>query len=155
MVRGKTASLISCCCELGAITAQATTAQREDFREFGWQIGLAFQVQDDFLGIWGNAEKTGKSTSSDLLTGKKTLPVLYGLSQKGKFADRWLQGAIDPSEVHQLVRLLELEGAKDFTTKNSDLLTQRALTALERAAGSESGKQALLQMAQMLIFRDN
>ncbi len=155
MIQGKTASLIACCCELGAISAEATTAQRQDFHEFGKRIGLAFQVQDDYLGIWGNAEKTGKSTVSDLLSGKKTLPVIYALNQEKKFAERWLRGPLDPTEVNQVVRLLELEGAKDFTVQNSDQLTREALAALERASGSRVGKQALIQMAQMLISRDN
>ena len=140
---------------MGAICAQTKANQRDDFHEFGERIGLAFQVQDDYLGIWGNAEKTGKSTVSDLLSGKKTLPVIFGLGQKKKFAARWLKGPIDSSEVNQIVRLLDLEGAKDFTRQNSDRLTNEALAALDRAASSQIGKQALIQMAQMLINRDN
>ncbi len=155
MIQGKTASLISCCCELGAITARATTAQRQDFFEFGKRIGLAFQVQDDYLGIWGDAEKTGKSNISDLITGKKTLPVIYALSQEKDFADRWLRGPIEPENVSDVVRLLELEGAKDFTIQNADRLTREALAALDRAAVSLPGKQALIEIAKNLINRDN
>ncbi len=154
MIQGKTASLISCCCELGAITAQATTAQRQDFFDFGKRIGLAFQVQDDYLGIWGDAEKTGKSTISDLITGKKTLPVTYALSQEKDFADRWFRGPIEPKDVNDMVRLLELEGAKDFTNQNADRLTREALAALDRAAVSQPGKNALIEIAQNLINRD-
>ncbi len=154
MIQGKSASLISCCCELGAITAQATNRQRQDFSEFGNRIGLAFQVQDDYLGIWGDAEKTGKSTTSDLLSGKKTLPVLYALSKNKQFSIRWLSGPIQPDEVNSIIRLLEAEGAKDFTLQNSDRLTREALFALDRAAVSQVGKQALIEMAQMLMSRE-
>jgi len=57
-------------------------------------------------GIWGDEAITGKSAASDLLEGKKSLPVLHGLSKGGKFAERWMQGPIHPDEVEEMAKLL-------------------------------------------------
>ncbi|MEN4040791.1 MAG: polyprenyl synthetase family protein, partial [Anaerolineaceae bacterium] len=62
MVGGKTAALLACCTQLGAIVAGASSERCKAFRNFGYQLGLAFQVQDDWLGIWGEAARPGKST---------------------------------------------------------------------------------------------
>jgi geranylgeranyl diphosphate synthase type I len=154
MIAGKTAALLSACAELGALTAGATLDRRRDFQTFGYKLGLAFQVQDDWLGIWGDAAKVGKSTVSDLVSGKKSLPVVYGLQQHGRFSHRWLQGSIAPEEVLGLAKILEEEGARTFVQENADHLTQEALQALERAVTVLEGKQLLYQMAERLLRRD-
>jgi len=85
MIEGKTAALLSACTHVGAILGGADDQTIEQYRLFGHDLGLAFQVQDDILGIWGNEALTGKSAASDLLEGKNSLPILFGISQKGKF----------------------------------------------------------------------
>ena len=104
MVSGKTAALLAACTELGAIIASATEATCTAFHEFGRSLGLAFQAQDDYLGIWGDAALTGKSAESDLIPGKKSLPILFGLTQKGLFSQRWFEGPIGPEEVPTLAK---------------------------------------------------
>ena len=99
MVSGKTAALLAACSELGALVAGAEPVIREHYRKFGHHLGLAFQAQDDLLGIWGNALVTGKSNESDLAEGKKSLPVLYGVSMNGPFARRWKNGPIPVEDV--------------------------------------------------------
>ena len=75
MVSGKTAALIAASTEIGALAAGATPNVCTAYHQFGRSLGLAFQVQDDLLGIWGDTALTGKSTESDLVTGKNSLPV--------------------------------------------------------------------------------
>ena len=77
MVAGKTASLLSACSHIGSILGGADESTQDAYRSFGHALGLAFQVQDDILGIWGDEAITGKSAASDLLEGKKSLPVLH------------------------------------------------------------------------------
>ena len=96
MIEGKTAALLSACTMTGALLGGASASELGAFKEFGRNLGLAFQIQDDYLGIWGATELTGKSTQSDLVSGKKSFPVLFGLSKKGKFAERWQAGAVEP-----------------------------------------------------------
>ncbi len=155
MVRGKTAALLEACTFIGALSAQARPAVCQEYRDFGNLLGLAFQVQDDLLGIWGDAATIGKSTASDLVSGKKTLPVLYGLSQQDVFARRWAQGAIQPDEVPDLAAQLEAEGARRYVCKRADQLTQQALKKLENAKPAGEAGQALFELANYLLKREN
>lgn len=70
MIAGKTASLLAACCQIGAILGNADSATQQAYRSFGHDLGLAFQVQDDILGIWGDETATGKSIASDLVEEK-------------------------------------------------------------------------------------
>ena len=153
MIGGKTAALLSACCELGALAARADLYQCQAMHNFGFSLGLAFQVQDDWLGIWGDASLTGKSVESDLVSGKKTLPVVYALSLNKAFAGRWHSGPKTPQEVSSLADLLADEGAGEYTQKESDRLTGESLQALELAGCSEEGEQNLKDLTGQLLRR--
>jgi geranylgeranyl diphosphate synthase type I len=153
MITGKTAALIATCTEIGALIADADEKTCSHYQVFGQNLGLAFQALDDLLGIWGDAAKIGKSNASDLVTGKKSLPVLYGLAQKGIFSARWREGPIDPDEVIDLARQLETEGAKDYTQQIADQLTSAALEALESAQPKGNAGKALTLLAKRLLQR--
>jgi geranylgeranyl diphosphate synthase type I len=153
MVRGKTAALLAACTEIGALVAGASPERRRAYRQFGSSLGLAFQVQDDLLGIWGNSAQTGKSAESDLLSGKKSLPVLYGLGQKGDFAGRWSQGRIAPEEVPDLAAQLDREGGRDYTQATANTLTEQALSSLEGAGPEGEAGEALVELAHRLLRR--
>lgn len=153
MVIGKTASLLAACTELGACVSSTSQEIRREYRLFGLNLGLAFQVQDDLLGIWGNEQQTGKSAESDLLSGKKSLPVLYGLHQAGPFAQRWLSGPIQPEEVEALAEQLRAEGAYDYAKETSRELTTKAVHALEAANPQDDAGHALLELAESLLSR--
>lgn len=153
MVEGKTAALVATSTQLGAMSADCDDLKCELFRKFGLSLGLAFQVQDDYLGIWGNSSLTGKSSLSDLQTGKITLPVLFGLEQKGNFARRWKQGSIAADEVPEITKLLETEGAKDFTQAEAKRHIEEALTALDTVHPSDRAGDVLQNLAVSLIHR--
>jgi geranylgeranyl diphosphate synthase type I len=154
MVSGKTAALLAACTEIGALVADVDTEKRDAYQRFGRNLGLAFQALDDILGIWGDAAKIGKSNASDLVAGKKSLPVLYGLSQNGIFAQRWLAGPILADEVFALAEQLEAEGARDYTQAEANRLTESALNALEQAQPQGEAGQALRQLANKLLQRE-
>ncbi len=154
MIGGKTAALLSACAEIGAALGGAGEAAVESYAEFGRYLGLAFQVQDDYLGIWGDSALTGKSTESDLVSGKKSFPVVYALQQGGAFSRRWAQGKISPEEAPALARLLEEEGARRATRETADSLTQKALDALEKAHPQGEAGDALFALAKRLLQRE-
>lgn len=155
MVSGKTAALLSACTELGALAATASDERQDSFREFGHFLGLAFQAKDDMLGIWGDSALTGKSAESDLLSGKKSLPVLFGLTQRGAFAHRWEQGGITDKEVASLAKQLKAEGAFDYVQEAVRRLTDQAIQALESAGPEGDAGQTLFTLADKLLSRQS
>jgi geranylgeranyl diphosphate synthase type I len=153
MVSGKTAALLATCTEVGPLVAGADATCCAAYREFGHSLGLAFQAQDDLLGIWGDASLTGKSAESDLLTGKKSLPVLYGLSLNGAFARAWQAGPIQAEDVPKLAIQLKDEGAFDYTVERANRLTDQALKALDLAHPHGEAGEALRALALRLLNR--
>lgn len=154
MIGGKTAALISTCTELGAILSGTKQEVIENYRTFGNNLGLAFQVLDDLLGIWGDSLQIGKSNKSDLVTRKKTLPILYGLQNNDVFADKWKHGKIKPDEVADIARQLEIEGARDYAKQEANRLTQTALEAFYRARPSGEAGKALEELTNSLLNRN-
>jgi geranylgeranyl diphosphate synthase type I len=155
MAEGKTAALVSVSTELGAMAALSSDKTSDLYRIFGRLLGLSFQVQDDLLGIWGNSDLTGKSSQSDLVTGKITLPVLYGLSKAGKFATRWKRGPIHADEVTDVTKLLELEGGKEFALTQANNLLNEAISTLEEAHPIGIAGDALKELALSLANRQS
>ena len=154
MVASKTAALLSACCHIGSILGGVDEGTQDAYRSFGHALGLAFQVQDDILGIWGDEAITGKSAVSDLLEGKKSLPVLHGLSQGGKFAERWAKGPIQPDEVEEVANLLASEGAYEATYALSEQMTALALNNLREADPKGEAGEALFELANKLLKRE-
>ena len=154
MVAGKTAALLSACCHIGALLGGADEAKQESYRSFGHYLGIAFQVQDDILGIWGNESLTGKSAASDLVEGKNSLPVLAGLGRNGKFAARWKQGPIQSEEVEAVARLLTNEGGYETAYEASKQMTDLALLNLYEADPQGEAGDALHELADKLLKRN-
>lgn len=153
MVAGKTAALLSACCHIGALLGGADEPGQEAYRAFGQYLGLAFQVQDDILGIWGDEALTGKSAASDLMEGKKSLPVLAGLGAKGRFAARWSEGPITNTEVQDLARLLASEGGYEKANDAAKQMTDLALMSLREADPQGEAGEGLFELADKLLKR--
>jgi geranylgeranyl diphosphate synthase type I len=119
MIGRKTAALISASVEAGALLATDDEVVIDRYRAFGWALGIAFQLNDDLLGIWGTEAATGKEPS-DLAKHKKTLPVLYAY-EHATAPDRARLDAIlrepepTPAQVDEAVAILERTGARDYT----------------------------------------
>jgi len=154
MVAGKTAALLSACCHIGALLGRADDSGQEAYRSFGHYLGLAFQVQDDILGIWGDEALTGKSAASDLIERKNSLPVLAGLSANGRFAARWKQGPIGHNEVQEVARLLASEGGYETATDAAKQMTDLALMSLREADPQGDAGEALFELADRLLKRN-
>jgi geranylgeranyl diphosphate synthase type I len=155
MVTGKTAALLSACTHIGALLGGGDDTIQEYYRSFGQYLGMAFQAQDDFLGIWGDSVLMGKSTESDLAAGKKTLPVLFGLLKNGSFARRWAKGSIREEEILQISEQLAIEGARSYTLDAVDQMTKLALYSLRAANPHGEAGKALFELANKLLNRKN
>ncbi|MFC7385363.1 polyprenyl synthetase family protein [Sphaerisporangium rhizosphaerae] len=110
MIEGKTGALLGSACRLGALYGSAPTPVAEAFGRFGLDLGVAFQLLDDLLGIWGDPKATGKPVGSDLQARKKSAPVVAALTA-GRAASRRLAELYQtsgPFETGQLVLAAEL-----------------------------------------------
>jgi geranylgeranyl diphosphate synthase type I len=154
MISGKTAALLAACTHIGALLGGADEEKQDVYRSFGHYLGLAFQVQDDILGIWGDEKVTGKSVASDLVEGKNSMPVLAGLEKKGKFAERWAQGPILLEEVEEVSRLLASEGGLSAAQEAAKQMTDLALMSLREADPQGEAGGVLFGLTNRLLNRD-
>ncbi len=153
MIAGKTGALLGACARIGALLGGAGENEQTACQTFGVNLGLAFQVQDDLLGIWGDASQTGKSTESDLVAGKKSLPVVYGLHAKGPFAQRWLAGKVLPADAPALAAQLATEGAFAYAKDHAERLTNTALDAFSSLPYANPARDTLAVLAGRLLGR--
>src|SRR3977135_776317 len=114
MIGRKTAALIAASIEAGALLATDDEEVIARYRGFGWALGLAFQLNDDLLGIWGAAQATGKEPS-DLAKHKKTLPVLYAREPGGpedveRLRELERSSELSADDVAEAIRILERSG---------------------------------------------
>jgi len=154
MIQGKTAALLGLACELGGILAGASEARLTALREFGVELGLAFQMQDDWLGLWGNPEQTGKPVGSDLRNRKKTLPILHGIAQSTAFQALVAGDApLGDALVAEGLALLEATSSQEYTRAQALTHHQAALAALARSEGTGDAQTALYALAEQLVGR--
>lgn len=152
MIEGKTASLLGISSKLGALVAGADQLTQNLYYDFGLNLGLAFQVYDDILGIWGKPEETGKSTATDLLTRKKTLPILFGLSKNSLFREMW-ESQISTGNISMLAAQLEQEGAYEFSLQKADEFTSAAVNSFKSANPAGPAVEAFEELIQLLTNR--
>jgi geranylgeranyl diphosphate synthase type I len=137
MIGRKTAALISASIEAGALLATDDEAVIVRYRQFGWALGLAFQLNDDLLGIWGQEQATGKEPT-DLAKHKKTLPVIYAM-ERATPDDRARLLALyadpDPTveEIADAMAILERTGAQDYTRGEARRWRDEAIAELDAA----------------------
>ena len=142
MIGRKTAALIAGAVQAGAMLATDDEAVIAAYRAFGWALGIAFQLNDDLLGIWGEETATGKEPS-DLAAHKKTLPILYALETAGPEDRRRLAAIIglpaaNDGEVAEARAILERSGARDYTRDEARRYRDEALTQLARTGAVDA-----------------
>lgn len=153
MISGKSAALVSACAEIGALIGSGSEATAAHFAEFGKNLGIAFQIRDDILGIWGEVEVTGKSIATDVLSRKKSLPVLYGLSQSAALQAVYRSEPFGSEQVAEAVALLNGVNAQGYALEREAEYYQQALQALEYAGADGEALHGLAGLAEALFQR--
>lgn len=153
MIQGKTAALVGASMEIGVLTAGGDQKMIENARNLGIAVGMAFQVIDDILGIWGETALTGKSAESDILSRKLSLPILYGIQQKKEFSRRWEKNTFDASDIPELAFVLEQEGAKVYSEKIAENYTMQAMEFINRPGFDNPAGRQLQEVCQSLLTR--
>ncbi len=154
MVCGKTAALISASTRIGSMLASSDWRVVDAFAEFGENIGVAFQLTDDILGIWGDPKVTGKSAATDILSRKKSLPAIYGLQRSPEMREIYQQPIVSDVEVQQVLDLLASTGAREYTQQKADEYRARALEALAETKLENSTIERLREIAGLMTRRN-
>ncbi len=154
MIAGKTTALLSTCTQIGAMVAGTSSGVVLSAVEYGRNLGMAFQIVDDYLGIWGDPGVIGKSAAIDLVNRKKTYPVLLGLASENRFSKRWNAGPISEAEAPIVAKLLEETGSKSVTIQKADEYTQKALANLSDLSSNARSRQVLEDLTIWLLKRD-
>jgi geranylgeranyl diphosphate synthase type I len=154
MIEGKTAALISCACEMGALIAGAPDTRGEHLRAFGHHLGMAFQMRDDILGIWGDPAITGKPVGADIVRRKKSLPILHGLERSAELRVLLAQHTLSAADVRRATRLLGETSSREHTERLAQEHHAQTLAALEEADLQGPAAQALYELAQALLNRE-
>jgi geranylgeranyl diphosphate synthase type I len=149
MIGRKTAALIAASIEAGALLASDDDQVIARYRAFGWALGLAFQLNDDLLGIWGAEQATGKE-ASDIARRKKTLPVIYAFEHAGpedreRLKELYGNGGPKPADVAEVIAILERTGARDFTRTEARRHRDAALAELDAAGVVDPEARARLE----------
>jgi geranylgeranyl diphosphate synthase type I len=157
MIQGKTAALISASVEAGAVLATDDEAVIERYRAFGWALGIAFQLNDDLLGIWGEQAKTGKEPT-DVARHKMTLPVIYafehaGSEDRARLESVWRTPEPTASQVADAVDLIERLGGREYTRAQAREHRDRALAEIEAAGVVDAEALAALRQIVMDVIK--
>lgn len=132
MIEGKTAALMAASMAIGALVGGADDGAVGAFREAGRRLGLAFQIRDDVLGVWGDPADTGKVTGEDIWSRKKTYPVVY---------------AMEHASEEDRARLRTLYGATRFKQEAFDEVS----AILERSRARAASDEAALRHAEAAL----
>jgi len=158
MIARKTAVLFSATAGIGAQIAGAPAAVAGALREFGRHLGVAYQIRDDVLGIWGQPDELGKPVGSDLRRNKRSLPIVHALATAGEkgareLAARLARGIESDREAEQAAAGLERLGSREFCERMARESLGQALRALEGAGLREEPTEDLKVLARCLIER--
>jgi geranylgeranyl diphosphate synthase type I len=158
MITRKTGVLFACACRLGAMAAGASTAERNAYAAYGLELGVAFQEQDDLLGVWGRSTETGKPEAADIVERKRGLPAAMALSLAD--APAWLRsayaetdGAVDRQLVERIIAHFDNLDLRSTVEQRVEARYRTALESLAKAAPREPARGYLTAICEALVSR--
>lgn len=156
IISDKTASLLSTCTQIGAASATTDEPTIAGMREFGENVGMAFQMRDDLLDYIGRKSITGKPAGLDMKEKKLTLPLIYAFTQAPRSDTKQvlkiIKNGAAKKELQYVVEFAHEFGGIDYTTKRAEEYSARALKALALLPPSPA-KDSLMQFVQFVMER--
>jgi geranylgeranyl diphosphate synthase type I len=158
MIAHKTGALLEAATKIGALLSSDEEPVIRAYAQFGRDLGLAFQVRDDYLGVWGDEAATGKSATGDIREKKKSYPVLVAF-ERADAADQaalcriYAQEALSDGDVADVLGILERSGAIAETDRTASEYFERALAHLDATGIANPTQDKLRQLAAFLIRR--
>ncbi|MFD7835784.1 family 2 encapsulin nanocompartment cargo protein polyprenyl transferase [Streptomyces sp. NPDC059761] len=156
MATAKTGALLGCACALGALYAGAGPDEVDAMDAFGREAGLAFQLIDDLIGIWGDPGHTGKPAGADLIARKKSLPVVAALTSgttAGEELAALYAGPMTADDVRRAAEAVDRAGGRDWAQAHAADRMGRAVQLLSRAVPDLAAAGGLLALAEFVTRR--
>jgi octaprenyl-diphosphate synthase len=159
IIRRKTAFLFSGCAEIGGLLGTSTPSEREALREYGFNLGIAFQIVDDVLDYMADESALGKPIGGDLREGKVTLPIILLLKQGGPEAatlihDVIADGQVTPERWRAIKELLARHNAIEDTFERAAMHATKAKRYLSDAFPPSPERDGLMALADYVLSRD-
>lgn len=159
IIRRKTAFLFAGCAEIGGLLGTSTVEQRTALREYGFDLGIAFQLVDDVLDYMADESALGKPIGGDLREGKVTLPIILLLQRSGPEASALIHGVIADGQVtvenwRTIKDLLTAHGAIEATFERAVMHAERAKRYLAEAFTASPERDGLMALADYVVNRD-
>ena len=157
MIALKTSVLLAGALRMGAVIGGGGSRNADHLYEFGKNLGIAFQVQDDYLDAFGNPEKFGKKVGGDILANKKTFLLIHALEVSTKEQKKALQELLPyngEDKVEKVLAIYRETGAPEWALQLKDTYYQKSMHHLEEIAVISNRKTALREVAAFLIQRD-
>ncbi|GAA2434043.1 family 2 encapsulin nanocompartment cargo protein polyprenyl transferase [Actinomadura vinacea] len=160
MAADKTAALLAGACTIGAAHGTGPPGRIDHYHRFGERLGLAFQLVDDLLGIWGDPAVTGKPVHSDLRSRKKSLPVVAALTSGGAASEELAalyraDHTLTAAEAGRAAELVEAAGGRAWAARRADEYLEEALTHLDLAEPAAPAAEELRALARLTTVRDH
>ncbi len=157
MVAGKTGALMGAPLEIGALLAGVDAERASILGRWGEQVGLAFQAQDDYLGIWGDPSVTGKSNTNDIARKKKSLPIILGLQDREarfEIAEAYAAAVVTPEGIERVVSALNGVGAGELVREEATRHANEAESLLDSLNLSAEVRADFQAIADYLVDRN-
>ncbi len=156
IISDKTASLLSTCCEIGARSATTSIEKIEALRDYGENLGIAFQIKDDILDFTGT-KKIGKPLGGDIKEKKLTLPLIHTLSKEGKSSVTEIKKKIKKGKknkkIGEIIELVKSNGGIEYSLKAAHEYSEKAKNCLNIFEDSEY-KNSLIALVDFVIDRE-
>lgn len=158
MIELKTSVLLAASLQMGAILGGAGEGNRQNIYEFGRNLGIAFQVQDDYLDAFGDPEKFGKDVGGDIRQNKKTFLLLHALETANAVQKKELLHLMETNPEDKVQRVLQIFrdcDIDDWAKELKQSYTDKAMHHLDSIAVVSSRKKPLMQLADYLLQRES
>ena len=156
MIRCKTGALLGGAAKIGALIGGASIEDAERMYDFGMMLGVAFQIEDDYLDTFGNAETFGKPIGGDINNNKKTFLTVKALSSGGANADALrvaMRLPAGPTKVKAVTRIYETMGIPSVAKAESAAYSSKALAAVKSTSLDDERREAFRRLIDKLIGR--
>ena len=159
MIGRKTGALVESAMHMGALVATGDQTTAQGFGECGMRLGVAFQVRDDWLGVWGDPAFTGKAVGADIRRKKKSLPAVYLFDNAPDEERPWLEETyraeeIEGERLEGVMAMLHRLGGEPYVQRIAEEQARLAVAAVDALAIPEESKQLLAAVAEFFVTRD-